>query len=60
MGGMGLIFIPVLVRRLLGPLGLSRPMTSNSWTLINTPNHPIKRYNPAPAAHPPHPFPPAI
>ena len=34
MGGMGLIFTPVhvLVRRLLGPQGLSRPMTSSSWT----------------------------
>ena len=32
MGGMGLIFMPVLVRCLLGPLGLSGPMTSNSWT----------------------------
>ena len=32
MGGMGLIFTPVLVRRLLGPLGLSGSMTSTSWT----------------------------
>ena len=32
MGGMDLIFIPVLVRRLLGPLGLSGPMTSTFWT----------------------------
>ena len=32
MGGMGLIFTPVLVRRLIGPPGLSRPMTSGSWT----------------------------
>ena len=32
MGSMGLIFIPVLVTHLLGHLGLSRPMTSNSWT----------------------------
>ena len=29
MGGMGLIFTPVLVRRLLGPPGLSRPMNSS-------------------------------
>ena len=29
--GMGLIFTPVLVRCLLGPLGLSGPMTSTSW-----------------------------
>ena len=32
MGGMGMIFTPVLVRRLLGPLDLSGPMTSSSWT----------------------------
>ena len=32
MGDMGLIFTPVLVRHLLGPPGLSRPMTSISWT----------------------------
>ena len=50
MGGMGLIFIPVLVRRLLGPLGLSGPM-------ISTLNNHIGRYNPPPAAHPPHPLP---
>ena len=31
-GDMGLIFTPVLVRRLIGPLGLSRPITSTSWT----------------------------
>ena len=30
MGGMGLLFTPVLVRRLLGPTGLSGPMTSTS------------------------------
>ena len=32
MGGMGLIFIPVLVTRLLGHPGLSGLMTSTSWT----------------------------
>ena len=32
MGGMGLIFTPVLVRRLLSPSVLSGPMTSTSWT----------------------------
>ena len=32
MRGMDLIFIPVLVRRLLGHPGMSRPMTSSSWT----------------------------
>ena len=31
MGGIDLIFTPVLVRRLIGPPGLSRPMTSTSW-----------------------------
>ena len=68
MGGMGLIFTPVLVRRLLSPSVLSGPMTSTSWThsyskqsywnvyallgLIATPNSPIGRYNPPPASHP--------
>ena len=32
MGGMGLIFTPVLVRYLLGLLGLFGPMTSTLWT----------------------------
>ena len=32
MGGMGLIFTPLLVGYLLGPPDLSRPMTSGSWT----------------------------
>ena len=32
MGGMGPIFTLVLVRCLLGPLGLSGPMTCTSWT----------------------------
>ena len=54
MGGMGLIFTPVLVRRLLGPLGLSRPMTSISWT-----HSPIGKYNPPLAAHLPPPPTPA-
>ena len=40
MGGMGLIFTPVLVRRLLGPPGLSRPMTNSSWP-HTTPNSPV-------------------
>ena len=51
MGGMGLIFTPVLVRRLIGPPGLSRPMTSTSWTA--TPNSQIGWCNPPPASHPP-------
>ena len=31
MAGMGVIFTPLLVRHLLGPLGLSGSMTSTSW-----------------------------
>ena len=45
MGGMGLIFTPVLVRHLLGPLGLSGPMTSTSRIHTDTLNGPITRYN---------------
>ena len=42
MGGMGLIFTRVLVRRLLGPPGLSRRMTSIVVLgLITTPNETI-------------------
>ena len=39
MGGIFLIFIPVhlLVRHLLGPPGLSRPITSTSWTASSCP-----------------------
>ena len=56
MGGMSLIFTPVLVRHLLGPPSLSRPMTSISWTYsYSTPNTSIGRYNLPPAAHPPTP-----
>ena len=51
MGGMGLIFTPVLVRHLLGSLGLSGPMTSTFWT----PNSPIGRYNLPLATHLPPP-----
>ena len=32
MGGMDLKLVPVLVRHLLGPLGLSRPKAETSWT----------------------------
>ena len=46
MGGMGLIFTPVLARCLLGPPGLSRPMTSIVCGLIATLNSPIGKYNP--------------
>ena len=64
MGSMGLIFTPVLVKRLLGHLhtvaaGLSRPMT-NIFGLIATLNSPIGRYNPSPVSHsllPTHPTP---
>ena len=52
MGGMGLIFTPVLVRRLLGPPGLSRPMTGTSWTHTATPNSPIGWCNLPSASHP--------
>ena len=51
MGGMGLIFTAMLMKCLLGPPGLSRPMTSISWTHIATPNSPIGRYNPLLASH---------
>ena len=52
MGGLGLIFTPVLVRRLIGPPGLSRPMTK----LIATPNSSIGWCNPPPSSHPPPPL----
>ena len=57
MEGMGLIFTPLLVRRLIGPPVLSRPMTSTSWThsyVLQTVS--IGWYNPSPASHPPHPL----
>ena len=31
MGGFGLIFTSALARHLVGPLGLSGPITSTSW-----------------------------
>ena len=60
MGGMGLIFTPVLVRHLKPSILV--------WTydynyiahlgLIDSPNSPIRRYNPLPASHlPPLPTP---
>ena len=56
MGGMGLIFTPVLVRCLLGPPGLG-PMISTSWThsYVDVSNTPIGRYtgNSPPASYPP-------
>ena len=55
MGDMGLIFTFVLVRYLLGPPGLFKPITSISWThTIASPNSPIGRHNPPPVAHRPH------
>ena len=63
MGSMGLIFIPVLVRCLLGPLGLSGLMMTSTLELIDAPNSPTGRYNPPLAAnlphHSPHPLSPA-
>ena len=49
---MGLIFTLMLVRYLLGLLGLSGLMTSTFW-IHRYSNHPIERYNLPPAAHPP-------
>ena len=54
MGGMGLIFTPVLVRCVLGPLGLSGLMTGLPG-LMDIPNGPIERFNPSPAAYLPTP-----
>ena len=52
MGGMGLIFTPMIVGHLLGPPVLSRPIT-NIFGFIATLNSPIIRYNPPLASHPP-------
>ena len=59
MGGMGLIFTPVLVRRLIGPPGLLRPMTSTSWThsyskQSNWVLWPASGFPPAPTHPPPY------
>ena len=49
---MGLIFTPVLVRRVLGPLGLSGPMTTVALLgLIDVHNSPVGKHNMPPAAH---------
>ena len=56
MEGMGLIFTPMLVRHLIGPLGLSGPITIALLGLIGVPNNPIRRYHPPPASHPPTPL----
>ena len=57
---MGLIFTPVLVRRVLGPLGLSGPVTAVALLgLIGAQNSPVGKHNLPPAAHlPPPPTPP--
>ena len=58
MEGMGLIFTPVLVTRLLGPPGLLRPMTGTSWThsyskQSNWVVQPVSSFLPTPTpAHP--------
>ena len=46
---MGLKLTPVVVRCLLGPLGMFGPMAGTSWTHSYSPN---KRYNPPLATHP--------
>ena len=48
MGSMRLIFTPMLVRHLLGLLGLSGPIADASWTH----SYANKKYNPPQAAHP--------
>ena len=59
MGGMGLIFTPVLVTRLLGHPGLSGLMTSTSWNM-EPPNSPVGSFNPPSAFHPPQPLTPPL
>ena len=61
--GMGLKFIPVIVRHLLGPLRMFGPLAGTSWThmYVASPNSSNGGFNPPPAAHPPppstpHPF----
>ena len=57
---MGLIFTPVLVRHLLGPLGLSGPSISGTYSYSKQ-TYLEGIYNPRPAAHPPmHPSHPLI
>ena len=53
----GLILTPMLVRCLLGPLGLSGPMTSTSG-LINLLEGIACLWLPTHPQHPPHPLPP--
>ena len=56
MGGMGLIFTPVLVRHPLGPPGLYGPMTSSSRTHSYSKQSHWKEW-PTLASHPPPPPP---
>ena len=51
MGSMGLTFTPVLVRHLLGPIGLSGPITSTYWTRS------YSKHSGYPPAPPPTPLP---
>ena len=50
----GLKLTPVVVRHLLGHLGMFGPMASVSWThTVASPNGPNVGYSPNPASHPP-------
>ena len=57
MGGMGLIFTPVLVRNLLRPSSLVWAYDLTLLGLMATPNSPIGWCNPPAASHPPPPPP---
>ena len=56
MGGMGLIFTPVLVRPSLKTLQSCLGLWLTLLGLMATPNSPIGKYNLPPASHPPHPL----
>ena len=51
MKGMGLKLTPVVMRRVLGPLGRFRTM-ADIFGFIASPNSPNSKYNPPTAAHP--------
>ena len=53
MEGMGLNLTPVVVRHLLGYLGIFKPMAGTSWTHIVSTNSTNREYNPSLASHPP-------
>ena len=55
MEGMGLNLTPVVVRSLLGPLGMFGPIALTLFRLIPSPNSPNRVYKPPLAAHPPPP-----